>query len=1320
MPYTQLGERYLSAEGILECLQQIRADLERGKVKFAAAAEKATKALEAGGGAAAITEEERIAVIQQQKFERMKNALKATIFESEMDDDAVLGQLESQATPFATDYPLLQQVLSTVFSKDKITIDEMIERISGLISGGRIKDWQPDIDHQYHRFNQEFGYFAATEPKMEALFGELVVACRKVCVLIEKNNTPDDMMAYDYAYKLMALLIDKAKPVPSFKHLSDAIHLLLKPTGREYKPYHDRLLDLSLPKAAEVHDKTGWLSFIKTHHAQALPIFSSATAIEKLLGAKAPKTLAQANEVLAQLIYQRGSEDKEFAQLCHKYRASEHIFDESLDYISSGWPKKDRDDIPEVTIQIKCDGKVYIWTKLSASDKRSLILGKITSCCQSIGDHSAQCVKDAVSLPKNGLYVLLRSANGVRGDFKKADGSINDEDYDIIGQSYVWKSKLGNLCLDSVECLRDTIKADNLKDILGLFSQQILEVDTSIKRVTLGTGGKTPKKIFEETKIPEMISQGLFYGDAEKQYLIARKGQQPEEEQALRELCGPKPSDFYECMCYLSELLRDTTDFTARLRALIERSPALPEVFTPEALVRLLRYTPFPILDDLEPIAFHRLEPKRECLSAGCVMWQAKTPEEIINALPLINPEDRLVVIQAKVKELPVGCYAASRPKLLEVILSCLSATECLTAVRDQHGKGLLHHAARVPESLKLLFQHLSSQDACAAVMEKDNYGNTTSYYAAANPESLKFLLQQFKSAKEVLSVLREQRDGESETVLCKALRLSPAPSNLELFDFISQKLTGSQLIDALEVKYYNDKAAMIYAVEQSELFSMILSRLSDLDAKRRFLGTLRKGKEYGYTVLHHATTNFESFKLLLTYLPESERLDALIVKDRSSETVLSKATRLCIANSDIRSLEFILSHLPKDRLLGALMMQDRDKKTPLLYALEKPEFLQVVLRYLSHDDCLSVRDVSCGHAVSRPATEGLQLLESFMPFFPFQPGNLTDKYVQILYSAVEKPQLLGPLLTYLPEPERFAAVMQKASSGHRVLSSAARYPVSLKLILSHLPKGDALDAGYEVFHDVATNPNPESLKVVLQHLPRDEHFTAWMEKKNVMNVYYPKSLELVLEHLPESQRFAVVMKKRFCRGTLLHDATKEPDSLQVILSLLPRDSCFAALREEDQFGKTVLHDATRNLKLLGMILPHLPEEIALVLEMLRKLNKQHWLAPVNESDDFMSKNYKEITWQSVKEEADIIVKRAISIEKFMRDTEGLADPQSIKAFVHALINDKDIEAAKGRLLIGPSSQALFPPKDIKSCIDELDPYWLARIDASQAKSSAP
>ena len=51
MPYIQLGERYLSANGILECLQQIQA------VKIKSAEAVAKKALEAGGGAAAITEE---------------------------------------------------------------------------------------------------------------------------------------------------------------------------------------------------------------------------------------------------------------------------------------------------------------------------------------------------------------------------------------------------------------------------------------------------------------------------------------------------------------------------------------------------------------------------------------------------------------------------------------------------------------------------------------------------------------------------------------------------------------------------------------------------------------------------------------------------------------------------------------------------------------------------------------------------------------------------------------------------------------------------------------------------------------------------------------------------------------------------------------------------------------------------------------------------------------------------------------------------------------------------------------------------------------
>jgi hypothetical protein len=440
---------------------------------------------------------------------------------------------------------------------------------------------------------------------MKALFGELVVACRKICVLIEKNNTSDDTMAYDYAYSLMALLIDESKPLPDFNTLSFQIHRLLNDT----KTYHEHLKGFVLPRAVDVQNRAAWLSFIAKHGTQALAFFTKAEKIEHLLAAdglslnyRVPLDIEEAKYFDAQLTYTRSSEDRDWAFLCYQYHVPEFNFNAGLDYIGKPqvWPKKTADFIPDVSIQHKS----YIWTKLSAGDKRGLILGKITDCCQSIGDLS--CVMDALSYPSNGFYVLLKSKNKTPGAFREEDGTIKEADWQIIGQSYVWLSKNGNLCLDSVECLKESIDATDLKTILYEFGMTVVEENTSIKRVTLGCGGKTPQGFFNKTKIPEVIAAGLSHDDARNQYLVARK--LVPGEQALSELYEPKSPIFDECIRYLMEQLRDQSDWMTRIEAILKLSPDLPTRFNISALERLLHFSRQVTLADLAPIDFNTLE----------------------------------------------------------------------------------------------------------------------------------------------------------------------------------------------------------------------------------------------------------------------------------------------------------------------------------------------------------------------------------------------------------------------------------------------------------------------------------------------------------------------------------------------------------------------------------------------------------------------------------------------------------------------------------------------------------------------------------------
>jgi len=374
-------------------------------------------------------------------------------------DTGILDALE-KSTTIAEHYPHLKQILTIIFAlndnDDKQLALEELEKASE-------PDWTAsNASIKFKELNERFGYFhdLGKTQKLQDIFTELAMACRTIAVLEEQNNTADDTMAYDYAYKLMALFIDESKNTPTFEQISKATNTLLTPTDRKLtqgdKPFHDVLLvKLQLPLASDVRDREGWRALIKKLREKALPFFAMAKKIEEQTSNNlAPTSLTNAKAAAVLCKYTRASEDRAFAELCYDYESEgasneslEATFNAALDYIGSPpvWPKKTTDSLPDLIIQgTKDDGTPndFYWVKLPPSDKRSLILGKITDCCQSIGDHSDQCVKDATSLSDNGLYVLLKHKRGDASKPKNADGSINYANFQIVGQSYVWKKNV--------------------------------------------------------------------------------------------------------------------------------------------------------------------------------------------------------------------------------------------------------------------------------------------------------------------------------------------------------------------------------------------------------------------------------------------------------------------------------------------------------------------------------------------------------------------------------------------------------------------------------------------------------------------------------------------------------------------------------------------------------------------------------------------------------------------------------------------------------------------------------------------------------------
>ena len=160
---------------------------------------------------------------------------------------------------FVSSYPKLKQVLSKIFA-----LTDADDKPIALAELKSIEDNDWNIDNARARFdklNTEHGYF--TEDHFE-LFTELAIACRTMIVLFEQNNNPGDTLAYDYAYKLMALFVDPSSQIKInklFDDISQKTHQLLKNSDDDKThPFHDALLVKlpRLPNARNLADREGW------------------------------------------------------------------------------------------------------------------------------------------------------------------------------------------------------------------------------------------------------------------------------------------------------------------------------------------------------------------------------------------------------------------------------------------------------------------------------------------------------------------------------------------------------------------------------------------------------------------------------------------------------------------------------------------------------------------------------------------------------------------------------------------------------------------------------------------------------------------------------------------------------------------------------------------------------------------------------------------------------------------------------------------------------------------------------------------------------
>jgi hypothetical protein len=647
-----LNDNLLTMEGIL------------GRIKQALEAEEQAAKSAAGRGSGAGSSSSSAATKETLKFERdNKYALKrlGNLLERRYRD--VLKKDDEDAP--ALEVPNFSLYFALVgLVKDFVAVAKQGDEERRQGAQTILKNFEdssselPDIDKKFHALDEHYGYFGTESDDDEEeddeaeqedtddedssllrkqhakqLFEQLAKAIHFQLTLFEKH---DDKLveeyAYHFAYKLMVLFVDQAAldrddfdVNRQFAEISAKTAQLMDIPNKKRKPLHDTLIDLEIPEEDDVEDLAGWQALIQENPTEALRYFEEAPRIEDAIAAKAnintagktpdeiaeerraflraPKTLSEAKAIFDALTYPRQAENLAFAKLCARYKVSNKRFEAALDYIKTGWPKKTEDNLPDVSFQETINNEVYCWVKLPPTDKRALIMGDITTCCQSIDGESAECVKDSVARSDNGVYVLLRKK-------KRADATpiinnngvaeINDTDFNVVGQSYTWMSSTGNVCLDSFEGVT-SLSPEVIQRMTDGFASRARQINPGIKRATLGMGGNTPRGIFPETSAAEKMRQGTFYGDAKNQYLIQSKGLPWTEQtqQKYEALCAENKTEHFKAALDYILLYLPSDESISELLDALKNQPELASKLTLGSVQCLLLLTKTPSPDTI-------------------------------------------------------------------------------------------------------------------------------------------------------------------------------------------------------------------------------------------------------------------------------------------------------------------------------------------------------------------------------------------------------------------------------------------------------------------------------------------------------------------------------------------------------------------------------------------------------------------------------------------------------------------------------------------------------------------------------------------------
>ena len=612
----------------------------------------------------------------------------------------------------------------------------------------------------------------------------------------------------------------------------------------------------------------------------------------------------------------------------------EHGLDEQSIALFYRLQRTNDDAIPAITIRGSDIGYsgVYL-TKLNVLDDKgaalAACLGKLTQCCQFLGGAGEIAVRHGIESPNGGFYVLFQ------GD--ENNPSLDDR---ILAQTWVWRSTEGNLCFDSVEvapnqnldwvpnmyrylamslCYDKRIQRVNLGEFSGLSygtgfenshwpiraprlspidhqrysdaNSQLALADTALPFLYRKHGDLEALKLMEQIKVRSYYRHILELPDTPNNNRLLKQvigdvlhhfGNADE----LLELLPNIPSD-------RADQVRELIDVNSRYQHFLSSTPSGrmldsigeiqnwfnqgASILTSDSKKRNILYIARNNPDLLK--AIFELLPEEDRIDAiqnsdrsstENILIEIDDPESLNIMLQLIPKKHRLnMMLIASKSANSVLRLNAHKPELVITLLSLLPKRQRLKAMQDQAyaGDSLLHDfIEREPslETVKRMMELLPEDQRLEAVRTINSRRETVLQKASENPKYLLFLLECIPEAQRVMALCTLYPDGST------------------LFYRYFE-----QVLQTRKLHHFDAILAMIPLEQRSKI--CILNRS-------------------GITILHKAASNPYVLKIILEWIPESERYTLITKMNSDSKSPLSEAMK------STKSMEVIYDLVPAVR----------------------------------------------------------------------------------------------------------------------------------------------------------------------------------------------------------------------------------------------------------------------------------------------------------------------------------------------------------------------------------------------------------------------